>query len=135
MLTHPRRLIVLKGAIRNKILSEKIPCPPLDTRGSVSTALDHVQTRSLSRGADRGLIGSVMPLPPFALHHQSRKVARGIAEINSVPVKGSFPTSVNFGIRVVALSRQYRKTDKRNVRRQKTGSGVEDFGAIRPTSV
>src|SRR5580765_7728726 len=58
---HHNRLKVLERPIRYKILPEDIPCPPLNARGSVTAALGHVRTGSLSRGADSGLIGSIMP--------------------------------------------------------------------------
>ena len=109
---HDNRFPVLEGSIRNKILPEEIPCPPLHTRGSVSAALDHVRAGSLRWGADCGLVGSVMPLPPLALHHQAGKVSRRIAEIKSIPVEGSFPAPIDSRIGIVALSCQYRKTEK-----------------------
>src|SRR5512138_3327712 len=53
---HYNRFIVLKWPVRNKILPQHIPCPPLDTRRSVSPALDHIRTGSLSWSADGGLV-------------------------------------------------------------------------------
>src|SRR5262249_44055422 len=66
---HGNRLKVLKRPIRDKIFPEDIPCPALNSGCPVPAALCYVPAGSLSWGADSGLIGSIMPLPPLALHH------------------------------------------------------------------
>jgi hypothetical protein len=124
------RLKVFERPIGNIIFPVDIPCPPLNTKGSVSAANGLGETGSLSRGTDSGLIGCVMPLPVLTLQHQAGKVARIIAEINTVPVHRSFPTSVDVGIVIIARSRNHRKTNERNVRRHHTDPSVAGFGAI-----
>src|SRR5262249_17822824 len=109
---HDDRFKVLQWSARNEIFSKHIPRPSHDSRGSVAAALRHVKTGSLRRNADRSLVGSIVTLPILTLHHEPGKETRSIARINPVPVKRSFPTSIDLRIGIIALSRQERKTDE-----------------------
>src|SRR5262249_29493050 len=109
---HHHRFKPFEGPSGDVVLPQDIPGPPLHTRRCISAASRHVETGPLSRHSDRGLVGSVMPLPILALHHESRKVARSIAEINTVPVKVPFATPIDLSVGIIAFSSQHRETHK-----------------------
>ena len=104
LFVHDGRFPVLKGTVGNQIFGQHVPRTSLRAGGSGSTADRLVEAGPVSRPTDRGLVGTVMALPPFALHHESRDNFRGIAEIQPVPVERSLAASVDIGIGVVRLA-------------------------------
>jgi hypothetical protein len=112
-----------KGTVGNQIFGQHVPGTSLGAGGSGSTADRLVEAGSVSRPADRRLVGTVMSLPPFALHQEARDDFRGIAEIEPVPIEGSLAAPVDIGVGVVRLALNGGKADPGHVRSRRGERG------------
>src|SRR5689334_24097805 len=125
------RLKVFERPVRNEILGHYIPGAALNPWGMRPSA--GIKARSIGRSPYSRRIRTVMALPKLSLHHKPGDKLGVVTNINSIPVKGAFPASVDQGPCVVGFPLDSREADKRHIVAKQSDTRVHRFRRIGPS--